>query len=60
MYLCNRVLVVIVMGIGLHSSCGSGDDNQDFSLSSSDQISYNFHVRPILSDNCFACHGPDA
>src|SRR5690606_25176555 len=25
-----------------------------------DQISYNFHVRPILSDNCFACHGPDA
>ncbi|WP_339905078.1 c-type cytochrome domain-containing protein, partial [uncultured Cyclobacterium sp.] len=28
-------------------------------LSSGDQISYNFHIRPILSDNCFACHGPD-
>ncbi|GEO19472.1 hypothetical protein CQA01_00060 [Cyclobacterium qasimii] len=25
-----------------------------------DQVSYNFHIRPILSDNCFACHGPDA
>lgn len=25
-----------------------------------DQISYNFHIRPILSDNCYACHGPDA
>lgn len=25
-----------------------------------DKISYNFHVRPILSDKCFACHGPDA
>ena len=24
------------------------------------QISYNRDVRPILSDNCFACHGPDA
>jgi hypothetical protein len=24
------------------------------------QISYNFDIRPILSDNCFACHGPDA
>ncbi len=23
-------------------------------------ISYNFHVRPVLSDKCFACHGPDA
>jgi hypothetical protein len=23
-------------------------------------VSYNFHIRPILSDNCFACHGPDA
>lgn len=25
-----------------------------------EEISYNFHVRPILSDKCFACHGPDA
>ncbi|RIV71541.1 DUF1553 domain-containing protein [Flagellimonas aequoris] len=24
-----------------------------------DLIDYNFHVRPILSDKCFACHGPD-
>lgn len=23
-------------------------------------ISYNFDVRPLLSDKCFACHGPDA
>lgn len=22
-------------------------------------VSYNFDVRPILSDKCFACHGPD-
>ena len=25
-----------------------------------EQLSYNFHIRPILSDKCFACHGPDA
>src|SRR5687768_16367297 len=24
------------------------------------KISYNQSIRPILSDNCFACHGPDA
>ncbi|WP_234865344.1 PSD1 and planctomycete cytochrome C domain-containing protein [Flavihumibacter fluminis] len=25
-----------------------------------DSVSYNFDVRPILSDKCFSCHGPDA
>ena len=23
-------------------------------------VDFNFHIRPILSDKCFACHGPDA
>lgn len=23
-------------------------------------LDYNMHVKPILSDKCFACHGPDA
>ena len=22
-------------------------------------IDFNFHVKPILSDRCYACHGPD-
>jgi Protein of unknown function (DUF1553)/Protein of unknown function (DUF1549)/Planctomycete cytochrome C/Concanavalin A-like lectin/glucanases superfamily len=25
-----------------------------------DKVDYNLHVKPILSDRCFACHGPDA
>ena len=25
-----------------------------------DKVDFNFHIRPILSDKCFACHGPDA
>jgi len=36
------------------SSCS--DKKED----SSEKISYNFQVRPILSDKCYKCHGPDA
>lgn len=25
-----------------------------------DEVDYNFHIRPIFSDRCFKCHGPDA
>ncbi|WP_232623066.1 DUF1553 domain-containing protein [Pareuzebyella sediminis] len=25
-----------------------------------ENIDFNFHVKPILSDRCFSCHGPDA
>ena len=24
-----------------------------------DRVDYNFHVKPLLSDRCYACHGPD-
>ncbi|MEX2593771.1 MAG: PSD1 and planctomycete cytochrome C domain-containing protein [Anditalea sp.] len=51
--------ILILPAFLLVSSCNDkGSPSGD--LTSNDQISYNFHVRPILSDNCFACHGPDA
>jgi hypothetical protein len=25
-----------------------------------DIVDYNFHIKPILSDRCYTCHGPDA
>lgn len=41
------------------SNCSTKETSR-ISLAEGDQISYNFHIRPILSDKCFACHGPDA
>ncbi|MGV3642104.1 MAG: PSD1 and planctomycete cytochrome C domain-containing protein [Adhaeribacter sp.] len=51
---------ILALG-GLLASCRSetapqGAENEPLP----EQVSYNFDVRPILSDNCFACHGPDA
>lgn len=31
-----------------------------FSLAAEDKISFNEQVRPILSEKCYYCHGPDA
>ncbi|HEY4289634.1 MAG TPA: PSD1 and planctomycete cytochrome C domain-containing protein [Puia sp.] len=45
---------VIIFVACFHSNSGNG------SRSKSGQISYNFDIRPILSDKCFKCHGPDA
>lgn len=41
-------------------SCEKGSGEQAYPEEARDSISYNFDIRPILSDKCFICHGPDA
>ena len=53
---CYAVAVAILPLI--HMSCGRLGKNTSAPLP--DKVSYNFHIRPILSDKCFSCHGPDA
>ncbi len=35
-------------------------ENKNDQTGDQERISYNFQVRPIFSDKCFKCHGPDA
>lgn len=49
------VFIAIITGF---ISCFSFEGRSKADLP--DLVSYNFHIRPILSDKCFACHGPDA
>lgn len=53
------VLIVIAISavIAIFSRC-SGDAEAGTSVP--ETVDFNFHVRPILSDRCFKCHGPDA
>ena len=48
-------LVIIVTTNVVISSCLSNSSDDKLP----DKISFNFHIRPILSDKCFKCHGPD-
>ena len=43
------------------SNCGPAIEFPDeIEQSLPEFVDYNHHVKPILSDRCFACHGPDA
>ena len=46
----------IILGILLsYASCQSDADDRKLP----DTVDFNYHIKPILSDRCFACHGPD-
>ena len=51
---------LVLLCLYLVYSCQS-DLNGSVELASKlpEKISYNFHIRPILADRCFSCHGPD-
>ncbi|MBV8391147.1 MAG: PSD1 domain-containing protein [Mucilaginibacter sp.] len=42
------------------SACHHASESSVAAEEIPDQVSYNFNIRPILSDKCFKCHGPDA
>ncbi len=49
-------VVVFFAGlIGL--ACQPGDHRTSHKT---DSVDFNLHIRPVLSDRCFKCHGPDA
>lgn len=49
-------VVAIVCLLEMLSGCKQKSEQ----LAMRDSVDYNLHIRPILSDRCFKCHGPDA
>lgn len=49
----------LVLAVG--ASCGVEKPTEILRVENSlpEEIDYNIHVKPILSDRCFSCHGPD-
>ncbi len=55
----SRLLILtgcIAICVLLINACNTHTDSNAIP----ETISYNFDIRPILSDKCYACHGPDA
>jgi hypothetical protein len=52
-----KIIACVVIGIAVIIAWLTGTNQ--LSSASGNEISYNYQVRPILSDKCFACHGPD-
>ncbi|MEZ4851830.1 MAG: DUF1553 domain-containing protein [Bacteroidia bacterium] len=51
------LLLLILFSMGCENSDFS---EQSFSPPLPEKIDFNYHIRPLLSDRCFSCHGPDA
>ncbi|MFN7267223.1 MAG: c-type cytochrome domain-containing protein, partial [Bacteroidota bacterium] len=51
------ILILITSGIIWLATINIKSDHGQKKLP--DVVDFNWHVRPILSDRCFACHGPD-
>ncbi|MEO5682675.1 MAG: PSD1 and planctomycete cytochrome C domain-containing protein [Chitinophagaceae bacterium] len=52
------VLLLLIM-VAAAVSCFNNKSNSEGNTLPA-VVSYNFQIRPILSDKCFKCHGPDA
>lgn len=51
-------IVLLCVVLGLPGQLAMGDDKANTKLSNA--IQFNRDIRPILSDKCYACHGPDS
>jgi cytochrome c553 len=51
--------IAAAVTLGLWVAVAAAQQSQS-APAGAERIDYNWQVRPILSDNCFRCHGPDA
>ncbi|HRI58444.1 MAG TPA: PSD1 and planctomycete cytochrome C domain-containing protein [Saprospiraceae bacterium] len=55
----NIVLATALLAAAIFLFAFFAKENRAGEVQLPEVVSFNFHIRPILSDRCFKCHGPD-
>lgn len=50
---------LILIGCGQKKGGYTAQDEGESVVAIPDSVDFSLHIKPILSDRCFACHGPD-
>ncbi len=58
-WLIGTAIVLLIAALSGFFFSGRGVSGFGGSMRLPAVVDYNFHIRPVLSDKCFACHGPD-
>lgn len=53
-----KTALYFILLVFMLSACGQQEQG-DIAAKLPEKVDFNFHIKPILSDRCFACHGPD-
>jgi len=59
----NRLsFITLIIGILFYGACSTNipEEVEQASTNLPDRVDFNYHIKPILSDRCYKCHGPDA
>lgn len=56
-----KYLILAIVFLFLFTYCKQKSQIPDIvnGITLPEKVDFNFHIKPILSDRCFACHGPD-
>lgn len=55
----DNFLLVLILQLLIFSCQAAYSPTEEITAQLPDTVDFNFHIKPILSDRCFACHGPD-
>jgi hypothetical protein len=55
-----RIIFLVIAILGFACETKLPEEFQQANMNLPETVDYNFHIKPILANKCYNCHGPDA